>query len=105
VKRVFSFSDYPDQSKTKLSRPNWNKTSVELPEELVDCDESIFDFNNDGKLDRVFRRRYVSGYMYGSVLLVQPGRSSSELMVAASPTDTTLHLSSLPDGQGSSQYL
>jgi uncharacterized protein len=73
----------------KLSRPNWSKTSVQLPEELAGSVESIFDFNNDGKLDRVFSRTYDNKYMRGSVLLVQPGRSSSKLMVSTSPMDST----------------
>jgi uncharacterized protein len=89
LKRDFSLSKLPVQSKTGLSRPDWNDTSVELPKELGGCVESIFDFNNDGKLDRVFHCDIYSRYMLGSVLLVQPGRSSSELMVSESPMDST----------------
>lgn len=90
LKRDFyTFYDHAHQSKTKLARPNWSETSVELPKELGRCVESIFDFNNDGKLDRVFRCDIYSRYMLGSVLLVQPGRSSSKLTVSASPLDST----------------
>jgi len=88
LKRDFkTFSNYPDQSKIKLSRPNSSKTSVDLPKELAGSSESIFDFNNDGKLDRVFLREYESVYMEGSVLLVQPGHSPSRLDVSDSPME------------------
>lgn len=83
----YTFSNYPDQSKIKLSRPNWTTTAVELSNELAGSSESIFDFNNDGKLDRVFSRSFESTYMDGSVLLMQPGRSSSKLNVSDSPMD------------------
>lgn len=89
LKRNFCLSNLPVQSKTGLSRPNWSETSVELPKGIGGSQESIFDFNNDGKLDRVFSRDFYWGNMYGSVLLVQPGRSSSKLMVSASPMDST----------------
>jgi hypothetical protein len=86
LKRDFdTFSKYPDEEKIKLSRPDWNETKVKLPERLKGCRESIFDFNNDGKMDRVFRRSFENTYMDGSVLLIQPGRSSTKLIVSASP--------------------
>ena len=55
----------------------WGKTSdsVVLPEELAGSSESIFDFDNDGKKDRVFSRIFENTYMHGSVLLVQYGYS------------------------------
>jgi len=49
--------------------------------------ESVFDFDNDGKPDRVFIRDFQSNYMDGSVLLVQYGRSASELDVSDSPME------------------
>jgi uncharacterized protein len=70
-----------DQSTTKLSSPNWSETSFQLHEEANGCYESVFDLNNDGKLDRVFSCRFLSHYRQGSTLLVQLGRSSTELMV------------------------
>jgi len=93
LKRDFNtFSNYPDQSKIKLRRPEWTDTTVELPKELVGSSESIFDFNNDGNLDRVFGRSYENTYMDGSVLLVQPGSSSSKLNVSAAPINKTSSL-------------
>ncbi len=80
--------NYPDQSKAELSRPEWGETSVKLHKELAGCDESILDFNNDGKLDRVFSKTFMNTYMHGSVLLAQPGRSSTKLLVSASPLDS-----------------
>ena len=107
--RDFSLLNIPVQSKTGLSpnssEPSAESPSVELPKELAGSGETIFDFNNDGKLDRVFCRNFGNSYMGGAVLLVQPGRSSSELMVSASAYGYNFHLSSFPDGQGSSQYL
>jgi len=83
----YTFSQYPNQEATKLSRPSWSSPSVELPKELAGSSESVFDFDNDGKLDRVFSRGFESNYMDGSVLLVQRGNSSSELSTAGSPMD------------------
>jgi hypothetical protein len=83
----YTFSKYPDRSKIKLSLPNWSATSVELPKELAGCSESIFDFKNDGKLDRVFGRSFDYTYMDGSVLLVQYGHSPSRLDVSDSPME------------------
>jgi|GEM_PF-1964391 len=90
--RDFSLYNIPVQSKTGLSQPNWSEPSaespkVELPKELAGGGETIFDFNNDGKLDRVFSRGFYNTYMEGDVWLVQPGRSSSELVVSASPME------------------
>lgn len=82
-----SFVFSPDTSATRLPRPKWHEASVELPKELSGSLESVFDFDNDGRLDRVFSRRFESTYIDGSVLLVQPGRSASALNVAGSPMD------------------
>jgi len=69
----YTFSAYSARSKRKLTRPIWSKASdsVVLPEELAGSNESIFDFDNDGKKDRVFGRIFENTYMHGSVLLVQ----------------------------------
>jgi len=83
----FTFSHYPNQETRKLRRPSWGSPSVELPKELAGSSESVFDFDNDGKLDRVFSRDFESNYMDGSVLLVQPGNSSSKLSVLDAPMD------------------
>jgi len=84
-----AFAKYFDESKSNLPRPEWDETLVELAKELRDCEESVFDFNNDKKLDRVFKCSSENSYMDGTVLLVQPGRSSSELIVSASLIDDT----------------
>ena len=81
------FSQQVDKGEFKF--PKWTATSVELPEGLSGSAESVFDFNNDGKLDRVFSQDFDKHYMEGSVLLVQPGQSSSELKVSGSPMDDT----------------
>lgn len=83
----YTFGNYPDQEAIKLLRPTWVSASVDLPKELAGSSESIFDFDNDGKLDRVFRRLYETNYMDGSVLLVQPGSSASVLSVSDTPMD------------------
>jgi len=58
---------------------------VALPEELARSKESVFDFDNDGKLDRVIQRDFESDYMYGSVLLVERGSSPTKLSVPGLP--------------------
>jgi hypothetical protein len=85
----YTFGKYPDKNNITLSRPNWSNASVELPNELEGSSESIFDFDNDGKLDRVFSRTFESRYMDGSVLLVQQGNSTSTLNVSDAPMDQT----------------
>jgi len=64
--------------------PEWRNADIEIPGELGDTQEADFDFYNDGKLDRVFMSTYGSRYMLGTALLVQPGRSSNTVDVAAS---------------------
>jgi len=83
----YTFGHYPDQETIKLRRPSWGSPSVELPKELAGSRESVFDFDNDGKLDRVIGRDFESNYMDGAVLLVQRGNSSSKLSVHGSSMD------------------
>ena len=61
-----------------LDRFVWGEGGADLPAELVGGTESVFDFNNDGALDRAIRREFEHTYMHGSVLLVQPGRARDE---------------------------
>lgn len=70
-----------------LPRPKWTMTGADLPEELKGSGESQLDFDNDGNIDRLLSREYQGTYMQGSVLLVQPGRSSKELKVGSDPLD------------------
>ncbi|WP_187803950.1 hypothetical protein [Aquipseudomonas alcaligenes] len=83
----YSFGSYPNQAAIKLRRPDWGSPSAELPTELAGSSESVFDFDNDGKLDRVLHRNFESNYMDGSVLLVERGSSATKLSVPASPMD------------------
>lgn len=64
-----------------LRRPSWGDPSVAPPQELAGSSESVFDLDNDGKLDRVMRREFENTYMHGSVLLVERGNSDSRLQV------------------------
>jgi hypothetical protein len=83
----FTFGRYPKPDVIKLPRPDWIPASVKLAEELYSLHESNFDFDNDGKLDRVFEQTFENNYMDGSVLLVQHGLSASKLNVSATPMD------------------
>lgn len=70
----------------------WTRSSVELPQELRGSQEAVFDFDNDGSLDRVLRREFMTNYQHGTVLLVQPGTAAAELRV---PESTTIASSGL----------
>lgn len=83
----YTFSNYPRN--VTLARPEWEDTDVELPPALRGGRVSVFDFDNDGKPDRVFFSLYESTYMNGSVLLVQPGSSAKTLSVGAGLLDQT----------------
>jgi hypothetical protein len=83
----YAISQYWNQKEGKLRSPRWSASSVELPKELAGSQESIFDLDNDGKLDRVFIRDFESNYMDASVLLVQRGTSSSELKTQGAAMD------------------
>lgn len=97
----FTFHHY-NSHLTKLRRPGCGTPSVELPEELVRSGECIFDFDNDGKLDRIFVRSFETTYMDGSVLLVQPGSSVSKLNVPDTLMDKASNF--LPCQMGSVRY-
>lgn len=88
-KDFHAFSGTTEESSGEFIYPEWSEASQKLPGELSDCGESVFDFNNDGKLDRVFGKLFTNHYMDGSVLLVQPGLSSKKLMVSSSASDKT----------------
>ena len=90
LSRDFStFSNSPDGESISLVRPEWTAPSVELAENLQLSEESDFDFNNDGKIDRVFISHFENNYMDGSILLVQAGSSATKVKIAdASLADT-----------------
>jgi hypothetical protein len=58
-----------------------SETMTELPEGFEGSSESIYDFDNDGKLDRVFTVGKEGHYMQGNAILVQFGKSSKQLEV------------------------
>jgi hypothetical protein len=80
LKGDFSALSYPVPGKSTLPRPNWEDSSADLPQELTGSREAVFDFDNDGKLDRVLSRDFESSYMQGTKLLVERGESSSSLV-------------------------
>ena len=87
-----TFGQYSDQTTFKLSRPNWAAASQEqfdnaLLPEIAAGEQSIFDFDNDGKLDRVTRMRFATHYMDAQTLLVESGRSSKKLQVPDGPSN------------------
>jgi len=66
----------------------WIESNTDLPEDLVGAEQAEFDFDNDGTIDRVFRREFSVHYMMGSTLLVQSGRSPNQVDVASgNPAD------------------
>lgn len=75
----YTFSNYPQ--KVTLARPVWEDSSLELPPALQGSRVSVFDFDNDGRQDRVFSRLFESNYMDGSVLLIQFGSSARALSI------------------------
>lgn len=84
-----TFGSYQNQVAVKLRRPDWGVPSVELPKELADSRESVFDFDNDGNIDRVIGLDFQGNYMDGSALLVQRGNSAKMLSVPILPMDKT----------------
>lgn len=74
-----------------LKRPIWSDASETLQTNksikqqypLRFTQESFFDFNNDGKPDRVLNSNLESTYMDGSVLLVQLGNSRQQFHALA----------------------
>lgn len=85
AERFYTFYSQPQQ--TMLARPDWQDTDAKLPDELNGSRESVFDFDNDGHLDRVFSKDYEQNYMDGTTLLVQPGRAASKLIVGSDPLE------------------
>jgi hypothetical protein len=85
-----TFSAYPNMDVIKLPRPNWTSISTEVIKGLGTFG-SIFDFNNDGNLDRVFQQFSQTNYMDGSILLVQYGSSASILEVSDIIMDKNSH--------------
>lgn len=71
----------------QLERPNWGKPSATLPNQVVEENESIFDYDNDGKLDSVSRDSSETHYMDAVNLVVRFGSSSTGLDIAEPPAE------------------
>jgi hypothetical protein len=71
----------------KLKRPDWGKPSAALPDHEVDERQSIFDFDNDGKLDSVRYGDSETTYMDAIDLIVTFGNTSSALSGLDTTTD------------------
>ena len=70
--------DFPNQS-TKVDYTKF--VPSEIPVEYPD----VFDFDNDGNLDLVYKAEFFNTYMSSVVLLVESGTSSKELKLAQNP--------------------
>jgi hypothetical protein len=82
-----TFGRDADQSLMKLKRPDWGKPSAALPEHVNEENESIFDFDNDGKLDSVQSVSSETHYMDAIGLIVTFGNSPSTLRGIDAATD------------------
>jgi hypothetical protein len=70
------------------SEMQWRPAALALPDSMARAEESVLDFDNDGALDRVWRREFSNNYMDGRILLVQAGSSSEEPPPATDPDDS-----------------
>lgn len=60
----------------RTDQPSWQPSTVTIAKRQTD--QADFDFYNDGIVDRIYMAGFEDHYMQGTVLLVQPGRSTSE---------------------------
>lgn len=72
-----TFGRYADATVMKLKRPQWGAPWALVPELDVDENESIFDFDNDGTLDRIRSGDSETTYMDAIGLTVSFGAGSS----------------------------
>lgn len=70
--------------KGRLRTPEWHEPLGDVPAKLAGAGEIVFDFDNDGELDRVVGRNFESTYMHSAVLLVEQGKSAKALDVSGS---------------------
>ena len=54
----------------------------QIPNELLLGDEAVYDFDNDGKLDYVYRSGFSQHFMESTTLLVASGQSADRLVLA-----------------------
>ncbi len=88
--RDFSLFDFYAGLRTeKFQIPLWSESPSSLPKMMRGSDESIFDFNNDGNLDRVIAKDFSSGYLDGTVMLVDSGGESKKLSVSSAPSEVS----------------
>lgn len=80
-------SPWPPYDLRLLNRPVMTAQSDDLPKPLTGGIEGEFDFNNDGRLDRVILQSFENHFMHGTVMSVQLGGSSTALEVSSQPLD------------------
>ncbi len=73
-----------------LAFPAWAEGADALPDDLVGAEQSVFDLNNDGKPERVLRKRFDNTYMDGSVLMARYGSTAAPLSWTPSSGDPEL---------------
>lgn len=73
-----------------LAYPHWTPASDPLPKNVAGAEQSVFDLNNDGKLERVLRKTFDNHYMDGNVLLARYGSTAAPLAWTPSARDDRL---------------
>jgi hypothetical protein len=76
---TFGYDYALDTGNSLLPRPAWRNVTESLPDDLRYVHEGRFDFDNDGKPDRVFISMEENSYMVGSAIVVQRGPAVSPL--------------------------
>jgi len=110
-----TFGQYPNQTTAalKLARPNWGNSQIRdsaqiggssqgLSDGDLDSNQSIFDFDNDGKLDRIGKLIHETHYMDGTGLSVELGSSSKTFKAPLAATDSSAWL--LPCQMSATHY-
>lgn len=77
-----------------LSFPAWTAAADVLPDDLAGAEQSVFDLNNDGRPERVLRKRFENTYMDGNVLMARYGSTAAPL--SWTPASDERNLAYLP---------
>jgi hypothetical protein len=85
------FANYADVKSSQLVEPTWHSTTVNMLEDQTGGtpSESIFDIDNDGKLDKVFYFGAERNDFDGSVMFIEKGRLASSFAKLNSRNDFT----------------
>jgi hypothetical protein len=78
---------YPEEARSQLIGTTWKRSKEKTTFEGGDIwwqSEATFDFDNDGKVDRVFLSNLSSIYLWGSVILVRYGTSAEGFVAKSS---------------------